>query len=160
MSAAIYDFEAQTIGGEIVSLRDYEGQAILIVNTASKCGLTPQYEGLEQLYKDYGERGLVILGFPCNQFGFQEPGSESDIESFCQLNYGVSFPMFSKVDVNGYKADPLFKYLKKAQRGFMGSENIKWNFTKFLINREGKVVERFAPTQLPRDLAGKIEALL
>jgi len=160
MSAAIYDFEAQTISGETVSLRDYEGQAILIVNTASKCGLTPQYKGLEQLYKEYRERGLVVLGFPCNQFGMQEPGSESDIESFCQLNYGVSFPMFSKIDVNGFKADPLYKYLKKARPGFLGSENIKWNFTKFLINREGKVVERFAPTDKPQDLSRKIEALL
>ncbi|MFT5580575.1 MAG: glutathione peroxidase [Paraglaciecola psychrophila] len=160
MSAAIYDFEAQTIAGETVSLGAYEGQAILIVNTASKCGLTPQYQGLEQLYQDYSERGLVVLGFPCNQFGSQEPGSESDIESFCQLNYGVSFPMFAKIEVNGFSADPLYKYLKKARPGFLGSENIKWNFTKFLINRQGDVVERFAPTDRPQDMAGKIEALL
>ena len=160
MSAAIYEFEAQTISGKSVKLSDYKDQAMLIVNTASKCGLTPQYEGLEELYKQYKKQGLVVLGFPCNQFAGQEPGTDSDIEEFCQLNYGVSFPMFAKIDVNGSDTDPIFKYLKKSQKGLLGSEKIKWNFTKFLVNREGEVVERFAPTVKPKDLTGKIEALL
>ncbi|MEH6593544.1 MAG: glutathione peroxidase [Halioglobus sp.] len=160
MTAAIYDFEAQTITGKTVKLDSYKNKAILIVNTASKCGLTPQYEGLEELYAQYKDKGLVILGFPCNQFGKQEPGSESDIQEFCQLNYGVSFPMFAKVDVNGRTADPIFKYLKKTSKGILGSEKIKWNFTKFLVNREGEVVARFAPTAKPKDLAAQIEALL
>ncbi|MEH6583327.1 MAG: glutathione peroxidase [Halioglobus sp.] len=160
MTAAIYDFEAQTITGKTVKLESYQNKAMLIVNTASKCGLTPQYEGLEELYAQYKDKGLVILGFPCNQFGKQEPGSESDIQEFCQLNYGVSFPMFAKVDVNGSTADPIFKYLKKTSKGILGSEKIKWNFTKFLVNREGEVVARFAPTAKPKDLAAQIEALL
>ena len=160
MTAAIYDFEAETINGKKVKLGSYKDQAMLIVNTASKCGLTPQYEGLEELYEEYKDQGLVVLGFPCNQFGRQEPGSESDIEEFCQLNYGVSFPMFAKIDVNGRNADPIFKYLKKSSKGILGSEKIKWNFTKFLVNRDGEVVARFAPTVKPKDLAGKIEALL
>ena len=160
MSAAIYDFEAQTISGEKVKLGSYQNQPMLIVNTASKCGFTPQYEGLEALYEEYKDQGLVVLGFPCNQFGRQEPGSESDIEQFCQLNYGVSFPMFAKIDVNGRNADPLFKYLKKSRKGILGSEKIKWNFTKFLVNRDGEVVARYAPTVKPKDLVGKIEALL
>ena len=160
MTAAIYDFEAETINGEKVKLGSYKHQAMLIVNTASKCGLTPQYEGLKELYEEYKDQGLVVLGFPCNQFGRQEPGSESDIEEFCQLNYGVSFPMFAKIDVNGRNADPIFKYLKKSSKGILGSEKIKWNFTKFLVNRDGEVVARFAPTVKPKDLAGKIEALL
>jgi glutathione peroxidase len=160
MSADIYAFEVQTITGDKVTLDSYENQVMLIVNTASKCGFTPQYEGLETLYEKYKDKGLAILGFPCNQFGRQEPGSESDIAEFCQLNYGVSFPMFSKVDVNGDDADPLFKYLKKSQKGLLGSEKIKWNFTKFLVNRDGKVIARFAPTVKPKDLAGDIEKLL
>ena len=160
MTSAIYDFEAQTISGKKVKLGDYKDKALLIVNTASKCGLTPQYEGLEALYEEYKDQGLVVLGFPCNQFGRQEPGNESDIEEFCQLNYGVSFPMFAKIDVNGRNADPLFKYLKKSSKGILGSEKIKWNFTKFLVNRDGEVVARYGPTVKPGDIADDIEPLL
>jgi glutathione peroxidase len=160
MTARIYEFEAQTITGEKIGLDTYENQVMLIVNTASKCGFTPQYEGLETLYGKYKDKGLVVLGFPCNQFGGQEPGSESDIAEFCQLNYGVSFPMFAKVDVNGDDADPLFKYLKKSKKGILGSEAIKWNFTKFLVNRDGDVIARFASTVKPKDLAKDIEKLL
>ena len=160
MTADIYAFEAETINGKKVKLDNFKDQPMLIVNTASKCGLTPQYEGLEKLYKEYKEQGLVVLGFPCNQFGRQEPGSESEIEEFCQLNYGVSFPMFAKIDVNGRDADPLFKYLKNTKKGLLGSEKIKWNFTKFLVIRDGEVVARFAPTVKPKELASEIEALL
>ncbi|MFC1776819.1 glutathione peroxidase [Pseudomonadota bacterium] len=160
MSANIYEFEVQAITGDKARLGSYENQVMLIVNTASKCGFTPQYEGLEALYKEYKDQGFVVLGFPCNQFGRQEPGSESDIEAFCQLNYGVSFPMFAKIDVNGNDADPLFKYLKKSQKGLLGSEKIKWNFTKFLVNRDGKVIARYAPTVKPKDLTKDIEELL
>jgi glutathione peroxidase len=160
MTADIYAFEVQTITGDKIPLNRYENQVMLIVNTASKCGFTPQYEGLEALYAKYKDKGLVVLGFPCNQFGGQEPGSESEIAEFCQLNYGVSFPMFAKVDVNGDDADPLFKYLKKSQKGLLGSEKIKWNFTKFLINRDGDVIARFAPLVKPKDLAKDIEKLL
>jgi glutathione peroxidase len=159
MTAEIYKFKVQTITGEKARLGSYENQVMLIVNTASKCGFTPQYEGLEALYEKYKDQGFVVLGFPCNQFGSQEPGSESDIAEFCQLNYGVSFPMFAKIDVNGDDADPLFKYLKKSQKGILGSEKIKWNFTKFLVNRDGKVIARFAPTAKPKDLTKDIEAL-
>ena len=160
MTADIYEFKVQTITGDKTGLGTYENQVMLIVNTASKCGFTPQYEGLEALYAKYKDQGLVVLGFPCNQFGHQEPGNESDIQEFCQLNYGVSFPMFAKVDVNGDDADPLFKYLKKNKKGILGSEKIKWNFTKFLVNRDGKVVDRFAPTVKPKDLEKDIESLL
>jgi len=160
MTADIYEFEVQAITGDKAGLEKYKNQVMLIVNTASKCGFTPQYEGLEALYAKYKDQGLVVLGFPCNQFGRQEPGSESDIAEFCQLNYGVSFPMFAKVDVNGDDADPLFKYLKKSQKGLLGSEKIKWNFTKFLVNRDGKVIARFAPTVKPKDLEKDIESLL
>ena len=160
MTADIYDFEVQTITGEKVGLDTYRNQVMLVVNTASKCGFTPQYEGLEALHAKYKDRGLAVLGFPCNQFGGQEPGSESEIAEFCQLNYGVSFPMFAKIDVNGDDADPLFKHLKKAQKGILGSEKIKWNFTKFLVNREGDVIARFAPMVKPKDLANDIEKLL
>ena len=160
MTAAIYEFEVKTINGETVELGNYENQVMLIVNTASKCGLTPQYEGLEELHAEYREQGLAVLGFPCNQFGGQEPGSENEIAEFCQLNYGVSFPMFAKIDVNGNDADPLFKYLKKSQKGLLGSEKIKWNFTKFLVNREGEVISRFAPTVKPKDLVKDIESML
>ena len=160
MTADIYEFEVQTIKGDTAGLDSYKNQVMLIVNTASKCGFTPQYEGLEALYAEYKDQGLVVLGFPCNQFGQQEQGSESEIEAFCQLNYGVSFPMFAKVDVNGDDADPLFKYLKKSQKGLLGSEKIKWNFTKFLVNRDGKVIARFAPTVKPKDLTKDIESLL
>ena len=157
---SIYEFSATDISGKEVSLADYKGQVILIVNTASKCGFTPQFEGLETLYKDLHEQGLAILGFPCNQFGSQDPGENGEIEEFCQLNYGVSFPMFSKVDVNGNGTHPLFGYLKKQAKGLLGSEKIKWNFTKFLVNRDGEVVERFASMDKPSAIRKQIEALL
>jgi glutathione peroxidase len=160
MTADIHEFEVQTITGDKARLGSYENQVMLVVNTASKCGFTPQYEGLEALYKKYKDQGFVVLGFPCNQFGRQEPGSESDIEEFCQLNYGVSFPMFAKIDVNGDDADPLFKFLKKSQKGILGSEKVKWNFTKFLVNRDGEVIARFAPTVKPKDLEKDVESLL
>lgn len=145
MTKRIYDFSAETIEGKNISLEDYRGKTLLIVNTASKCGFTPQYEELEALYKELQPEGLEILGFPCNQFGGQEPGSNQDIQSFCQVNYGVSFPMFSKVNVNGDDAIALYKYLKEQAPGILGSKMIKWNFTKFLVNKEGEVLERFAP---------------
>jgi glutathione peroxidase len=160
MSESVYAFEAETINGQTAKLADYKGKVLLIVNTASKCGFTPQYAGLEELYKKYNALGLEILGFPCNQFGGQEPGSESDIEEFCQLNYGVSFPMFAKVEVNGDAAHPLYKFLKSAQKGVLGSEGIKWNFTKFLVDKEGNPVERYAPNTKPEAIAKDIEALL
>ena len=155
----VHQFSAPDIQGREVSLGDYAGQVLLIVNTASKCGLTPQYEGLEKLYRDYKDRGLVILGFPCNQFGGQEAGSEEEISEFCEINYGVSFPMFSKVEVNGKGAHPIFKYLKKSCGGFLTS-GIKWNFTKFLVDRQGQPVERFAPTTTPEKIVPAIEKLL
>ena len=156
----IHDFRVTDIHGKEVSLAHYRGKVLLIVNTASKCGFTPQYKGLEALYQRLGKRGLVILGFPCNQFGAQEPGDEQEIASFCELNYGVTFPLFAKIDVNGDDAAPLYKFLKKAKPGLLGSEAIKWNFTKFLIDREGNVVERYAPTVTPESLASDIEKLL
>ena len=156
----IYDFSCADSTGEPVGLDKYRGQVLLIVNTASKCGFTPQFAGLEALYKDLSDRGLVVLGFPCNQFGNQDPGSNADITEFCQLNYGVTFPMFGKVNVNGSDADPLFQHLRKSARGALGSERIKWNFTKFLVNKEGVVVKRYAPTAKPQDLRKDIEALL
>jgi glutathione peroxidase len=155
-----HDFNATSLEGKPVALRDYAGKVMLIVNTASKCGFTPQYEGLEALYQKYRDRGLVVLGFPCNQFGDQEPGSASDIGSFCQRNYGVSFPMFEKIDVNGDAAHPLYRWLKKSARGILGSERIKWNFTKFLLDRQGRVVDRFGSIRKPADLERQIEALL
>lgn len=157
---SIYQFKATDIKGKERSLEDFSGKVLLIVNTASKCGFTPQFAGLEKLYEKYHEKGLEILGFPCNQFGSQDPGSNEDIESFCQVNYGVSFPMFGKVDVNGGEAHPLFRYLKSEQKGLLGLEAIKWNFTKFLINRQGEVVDRFAPQTKPADLEEAIEGLL
>ncbi len=157
---SIYDFTAKTLDGKDVSLADFKGKALLIVNTASKCGFTPQYEGLEKLYEDYKDKGLTILGFPCNQFGAQEPGSASEIGAFCMKNYGVSFPMFEKVEVNGEGAHPLYNWLKAEKPGILGTRNIKWNFTKFLVNREGEVVERFAPLAKPADLAKPIEKIL
>lgn len=156
---SVYQFEAQTIIGQQQSFADLKGKVLLIVNTASKCGFTPQYAGLEELHKTYAEQGLVVMGFPCNQFGHQEPGDESEIQEFCSVNYGVSFTMFAKVDVNGDQAHPLFNYLKSQQRGFITS-GIKWNFTKFLINRDGEVVGRFAPTDKPESLKAEIEKLL
>ena len=156
----IYDIEATAIDGKPVSVGEYRDKVLLIVNTASKCGFTPQYEGLEKLQKAYGERGFTVLGFPCNQFGAQEPGDAAEIASFCKLTYDVDFPMFAKVDVNGDAAHPLFKALKKAAPGLLGSEAIKWNFTKFLVDRHGNVVDRFAPTTKPEDIAKDIETLL
>ncbi|MCR9142570.1 MAG: glutathione peroxidase [bacterium] len=157
---SIYDIEVETLGGAKESIGDRKDQVLLIVNTASKCGFTPQYEGLEKLYKKFKDRGLVVMGFPCNQFGQQEPGSSDDIESFCQVNYGVSFPMYAKVDVNGDSAHPLFQFLKKEKKGVLSTEGIKWNFTKFLVNRQGEVVNRFAPNSTPESLEKDIEKLL
>ena len=157
---SVYDYSAKTLDGQDVSLADYRGQVLLIVNTASKCGFTPQYEGLEALYKAYKDRGFTVLAFPCNQFGAQEPGDAAEIANFCSLTYDVSFPVMSKIDVNGADAHPLYKFLKKEQKGVLGTEAIKWNFTKFLIGRDGEVVERFAPTTKPEDLKAAIEALL
>jgi glutathione peroxidase len=156
----IYAESVRTIDGKEVTLGDWRGQVLLIVNTASKCGFTPQYEGLEALQKHYAEKGFSVLGFPCNQFGAQEPGDEAEIANFCKLTYDVDFPMFAKVDVNGDKAHPLFKALKAAAPGLLGSEAIKWNFTKFLVDRSGKVVDRFAPTTKPDAIAADIEKLL
>jgi glutathione peroxidase len=156
---SIYDFTAKTLGGKDVSLADYKGQVLLVVNTASKCGFTPQYEGLEKLYENLHPKGLTVLGFPCNQFGAQEPGSADEIGQFCQVNYGVSFPMFAKIDVNGPEAHPLYNYLKHEKSGLFGSR-IKWNFTKFLIDRAGKVIARYAPTTKPKDLETPIAKLL
>ena len=157
---SVYDFTCTTSKGEPKKLKDYAGKVLLIVNTASKCGLTPQFEGLEALYEKYADKGLAILGFPCNQFGQQEPGSDTEILEFCQLKYDVKFPMFAKIEVNGAGADPLYKYLKKEARGLLGSEAIKWNFTKFLVGRDGTVLERYAPTTKPEDIAGDIEKAL
>jgi len=148
----VYDFSAKTIDGKSRKLADYKGKVLLVVNTASKCGFTPQYKGLEALYKKYKDKGFTVLGFPSNQFGQQEPGPESEIAEFCEMNYGVTFPMFSKVDVNGDSAHPLFKYLTTTKKGLLGSEGIKWNFTKFLIGKDGDVIERYAPTTKPEDL--------
>jgi glutathione peroxidase len=156
----IYAIEATGIDGKPVAMADYRGKVLLIVNTASKCGFTPQYAGLEMLQKKYADRGFSVLGFPCNQFGAQEPGDEAEIANFCKLTYDVDFPMFAKIAVNGDTADPLWKDLKKAAPGLLGSEAIKWNFTKFLINRKGEVVERFAPATKPEALESEIEKLL
>ena len=157
---SIYDYSAKTLDGQDVNLADYRGQVLLIVNTASKCGFTPQYEGLEALYKAHKDRGLTVLAFPCNQFGAQEPGDAAEIANFCSLTYDVSFPVMSKIDVNGADAHPLYKFLKKEQKGVLGTEAIKWNFTKFLIGKDGQVVDRFAPTVKPEDLKVAVEALL
>lgn len=156
----LLDIEARTITGEPRPLRDYAGKVILVVNVASKCGFTPQYEGLEALYRKYKDRGLVILGFPCDQFGHQEPGGDAEIAAFCSLTYEVSFPMFSKIEVNGAGTHPLYAHLKKEAPGLLGTEGIKWNFTKFLIDRNGKVVRRFAPTDTPQSMSAEIEKLL
>ena len=157
---SLYDFSAQTLDGKPAPLADYRGRVVLIVNTASKCGFTPQYEGLEALWRDYKDKGLTILGFPCNQFGAQEPGNAEEIANFCSLTYDVSFPMMAKIDVNGPQTDPLYAFLKHEKKGLLGSEGIKWNFTKFLIDKSGKVVARFAPTDTPQSLKGAIEKLL
>ena len=157
---SVYDFSALDIQGNERALADYKGKVMLIVNTASKCGLTPQYEGLESLYKEYKDQGLEILGFPCNQFAQQENGSDSEIAGFCLKNYGVSFPMFSKIEVNGEGTHPLYKFLKKEAKGILGTQKIKWNFTKFLVDQNGNVVKRFAPTVKPKDIQADIKALL
>jgi glutathione peroxidase len=160
MTQSIYQFSATTISGQEKSLADFKGKVMLIVNTASKCGFTPQFEGLESIHKKFADKGVVVLGFPCNQFGHQDPGSNDEIASFCQQNYGVSFPMFAKIDVNGPDAHPLFKYLKEQAPGVLGSEGIKWNFTKFLVDKDGKVVRRYAPATKPADIEQDIAALL
>jgi glutathione peroxidase len=157
---SIYDFTAKSLQGKDVPLSDFKDKVLLIVNTASKCGFTPQYEGLEKLYEKLNAKGLTILGFPCNQFGKQEPGGPEEIGTFCQTNYGVSFPMFDKIDVNGPHAHPLYQYLKDEQAGVLGTKNIKWNFTKFLVDRNGKVVDRFAPITKPQDIEKSIEKVL
>ncbi|MDQ2962844.1 MAG: glutathione peroxidase [Pseudomonadota bacterium] len=160
MSSPIYDIPVSDIHGKPRKLAEYDNKVLLIVNVASKCGFTPQYKGLEAVYEKLRGRGLEILGFPCNQFGAQEPGNEAEIAQFCDLNYGVTFPLFAKIDVNGSAAAPLYQYLKKAKPGLLGSEAIKWNFTKFLIDRKGNVVERYAPNVEPEAIAGDIEKLL
>ena len=154
-----YNFEAKKINGEVVSMSDYKGKTIIIVNTASKCGFTPQFEGLEKLYQKYKDQGLVILGFPCNQFGKQEPGVGKEIQEFCQINYGVTFPIFDKVDVNGSNTHPIFKYLKSNLGGFLGS-SIKWNFTKFVVDKNGKPIKRFSPTTKPVDMDSFIKFIM
>ena len=158
--SAVYDFSAPMLNGEQVDLSQYKGKVLLIVNTASKCGFTPQYKGLQALYEKYRDQGLEILGFPCNQFGHQEPGDAGQISEFCELNFGVSFPLFAKIDVNGDDAHPLYQHLKKAAPGVLGSKAIKWNFTKFLVNRDGEVVKRYAPTDKPESLEKDVQALL
>ncbi len=159
MEQKFYELNANSLQGKEVSMEEYKGKVVVVVNTASKCGFTPQYEGLEKLYKDYKDKGFVILGFPCNQFGNQEPGSEKDIAEGCLLNYGVSFPMFSKVFVNGENTHPVFNYLKNELKGTLGN-NVKWNFTKFVIDRNGKPVKRFAPITKPESMKDTIEQLL
>ena len=156
----IYDFEARGIDGKKVPLNKYQGKVLLIVNTASACGFTPQFGGLEELHQQYGKKGLVVLGFPCNQFGAQDPGSNDDIAQFCQLNYGVSFPMMAKIDVNGPGADPLYQWLTKEAPGILGSTAIKWNFTKFLVGKDGRVLKRYAPADEPAALKKDIEQAL
>lgn len=160
MSGSIYDIEVETLDGETKTLRDYEGEVLLVVNTASQCGFTPQYAGLQKLYDALHDQGLRVLGFPCNQFGQQEPGDAGQIGSFCQKNYGVSFPMHAKVDVNGPEAHPLFVRLKGDKKGLLGSSRIKWNFTKFLVDRKGNVVKRYAPTTTPAKIEKDIRELL
>ncbi|WP_217587328.1 glutathione peroxidase [Lentibacillus saliphilus] len=155
----VHDFSVKQMDGTEKSLADYKGDVLLIVNTASKCGFTPQFEGLESLYHDYKDRGFVVLGFPCNQFAKQDPGSDQEIADFCQVNYGVSFPMFSKIDVKGDNADPLFKYLTNEAKGVL-TKQVKWNFTKFLVDREGNVIDRYAPKTKPEQLKEDIEKVL
>ena len=158
--SSIYEFQATSIHGKPVALKDYKGRVMLIVNTASACGFTPQFAGLETLWQDYRDRGLVIVGFPSNEFGSQDPGSNDEIASFCQLNYGVSFPMMAKVEANGGDAHPLWQWLKKEKKGLLGTEGIKWNFTKFLVGRDGQVLDRYAPTDTPEKLRADIEKAL
>jgi glutathione peroxidase len=157
---SLYAFTADTLDGQTVALDKYRGKVLLIVNTASECGFTPQYKGLQELYARYAARGLEVLGFPCNQFGKQEPGDAAQIGSFCEKNYGVTFPMFAKIDVNGANAHPLYKYLTEKEPGVLGIEAIKWNFTKFLVDREGNIVKRFAPITKPESITDEVEKLL
>ena len=159
-ASTVYDFQATSIAGVPADLAAQRGKVLLIVNTASQCGFTPQFAGLEQLWKDFGPRGLVVIGFPCNQFGHQDPGSDAEIAGFCQLNFGVSFPMMAKVEVNGAGAHPLWQWLKAAAPGLLGTEAIKWNFTKFLVGKDGQVLKRFAPNDDPKNLRSDIEAAL
>jgi len=158
--SSVYDFEARQINGKDIALSQFKGKVMLIVNTASQCGFTPQFGGLEELHKSYTSKGLVVLGFPCNQFGSQDPGADGEIAEFCQVNYGVSFPMMGKIDVNGQSAHPLYKWLSSEAPGLLGSKAIKWNFTKFLVGRDGQVIRRYAPTDKPADLAKDVEAAL
>ena len=158
--SSIYDFSARQINGTPISLKKFEGRAMLIVNTASACGFTPQFAGLEALHQTSGSKGLVVLGFPCNQFGAQDPGCDDDIAGFCHLNYGVSFPMMAKIDVNGTHAAPLYQWLRAEAPGLLGSKAIKWNFTKFLVGKDGAVIRRYAPTDTPASLSADIEAAL
>ena len=160
MADPIYDFPVRTIEGKDTTLAEHEGEVLLIVNTASECGFTPQYDGLEKLHAQYHERGLSVLGFPCNQFGGQEPGTSDEIQEFCKVRFGVTFPLFERIDVNGSNTHPLFDHLKNEAPGLLGSRNVKWNFTKFLVGRDGKVLERFASTTKPEALEPKIEAAL
>ena len=156
----LYDFTVNDIAGQPVKLDRYQGKVVLVVNTASKCGFTPQYKGLEALYRKYKDQGLEVLGFPCNQFGAQEPGNEQEIATFCETNYDVTFPMFAKVDVNGDDTAPVYRYLKSEKPGLLGTEKIKWNFTKFLVDRSGKVVARYAPNDTPESLEGDVAKAL
>ncbi len=160
MASSVYDFQAISIDGQAADLASQRGKVLLIVNTASACGFTPQFKGLEQLWKDYAEQGLVVVGFPSNEFGGQDPGSNDEIASFCELNYGVSFPMMAKVQVNGAEAHPLWQWLKAQAPGILGTQGIKWNFTKFLVGRDGQVIKRYAPNDEPLKLRGDIEAAL
>jgi len=160
LSKTVYNFSAKSINGNDVPMSDYKGKVLLIVNTASQCGFTPQYEGLEKLHQDYSSRGFTVLGFPCDQFGGQEPGTESEILTFCREKYSVTFPLFTKIEVNGDRTHPLYKHLKSSIPGVLGTETIKWNFTKFLVDSSGKVVQRYAPQTEPKDIAKDIENLL
>ena len=160
MASSVHEFSATRLSGKVEDLSAYKGKTLLIVNVASKCGFTPQYEGLQKLYDANKDKGFEVLGFPCNQFGAQEPGDEKEIASFCAVNYGVTFPMFAKVDVNGANAHPLYQFLKKEKKGLAGTEAIKWNFTKFLVDKDGKVVKRYAPNVKPEDLEKDIEKQL
>lgn len=160
MADSIYDFKVQDIKGNERDMAEYQGKVLLIVNTASKCGFTPQFEGLQSMYRDLGDKGLAVLGFPCNQFMNQDPADDDAISQFCSLNYGVDFPMFAKIEVNGPGAHPLYRFLKSEARGVMGSEKVKWNFTKFLVSREGQVIRRYPPTAKPEAIRAEIEKLL
>ena len=160
MKKHFYDFEATNIKGKTVSMSSYKGKVVLVVNVASECGFTPQYEGLEKLYQTYHKQGLEILGFPCNQFGGQEPGTEKEIQNFCKVNFGVTFPLFAKIDVNGKHTHPLYAFLKSEQSGFLGTESIKWNSTKFLVDKSGKVVERYGSSTKPKEIVEDIKVLL